>query len=95
MAFGLAWLLTLLVRHYALHTNLLDHPNDRSSHTVPTPRGGGVGIVLSFLAIILVVGMLGLIERRLMIAALGSGALVAVLGYVDDRSSLSHQVINK
>ena len=88
MAFGLAWLLTLLVRRYALHTNLLDHPNDRSSHTVPTPRGGGVGIVLSFLAIILVVGMLGLIERRLMIAALGSGALVAVLGYVDDRSSL-------
>ncbi len=87
-AFGLAWLLTLLVRRYALHTDLLDHPNERSSHTVPTPRGGGVGIVLSFLAIILAVGLLGLIEQQLMIAALGAGSMVAMLGFVDDRSSL-------
>ena len=29
--------------------NLLDMPNHRSSHSVPTPRGGGIGIVLSFL----------------------------------------------
>ena len=87
-AFGLAWLLTRLVRRYALHTDLLDHPNERSSHTVPTPRGGGVGIVLSFLAIILAVGLLGLIEQRLTISALGSGAMVAALGFVDDRSGL-------
>jgi Fuc2NAc and GlcNAc transferase len=87
-AFGLAWLLTLLVRRYALHTDLLDHPNERSSHTLPTPRGGGVAIVLSFLAIIIAVGLLGLIEQRLMIATLGAGAMVAVLGFVDDRSSL-------
>ena len=83
-----SWLLTALVRRYALHTNLLDLPNERSSHTVPTPRGGGVGIVLSCLAIIFVVGLQGLIEQWLMIATLGSGAMVAVLGFVDDRSSL-------
>ena len=56
-----------------MHTNLLDMPNRRSSHTVPTPRGGGVGIVLSCLAIIFVLGLLGLlglIEQRLMIAPL-------------------------
>ncbi len=28
----------------------LDRPGQRSSHTVPTPKGGGVGIVLAFLA---------------------------------------------
>jgi len=86
---GTAWLLTLVTRRYALHTNLLDMPNRRSSHTVPTPRGGGVAIVLSCLAIIFVVGLLGLIEQRLMIATLGAGAMVAVLGFIDDRSSLS------
>ena len=37
--------LTGLVRRYALHRGMLDVPNARSSHTVPTPRGGGVAIV--------------------------------------------------
>ncbi len=27
---------------------LIDTPNDRSSHTQPTPRGGGIGFVLAF-----------------------------------------------
>ena len=31
--------------------NLLDVPNYRSSHSVPTPRGGGIGIALTFLAV--------------------------------------------
>ncbi|WP_270938662.1 glycosyltransferase family 4 protein [Falsiroseomonas oryzae] len=33
---------------------VLDHPNARSSHVRPTPRGGGVGVVLAFLAGMLV-----------------------------------------
>lgn len=36
------------VRHYALRTALLDIPNERSSHTQPTPRGGGLGFIISF-----------------------------------------------
>jgi UDP-N-acetylmuramyl pentapeptide phosphotransferase/UDP-N-acetylglucosamine-1-phosphate transferase len=31
---------------------LLDIPNDRSSHTIPTPRGGGLGFVIAFLGTI-------------------------------------------
>ena len=27
---------------------LLDIPNDRSSHTQPTPRGGGLGFIIAF-----------------------------------------------
>ncbi|HAJ28086.1 MAG TPA: hypothetical protein DCG53_12730, partial [Syntrophus sp. (in: bacteria)] len=33
-----------------MRLSLMDWPNDRSSHSVPTPRGGGIGI---FLAVIL------------------------------------------
>ncbi|HEV7266914.1 MAG TPA: undecaprenyl/decaprenyl-phosphate alpha-N-acetylglucosaminyl 1-phosphate transferase [Falsiroseomonas sp.] len=29
---------------------ILDHPNTRSAHARPTPRGGGVGVVLAFVA---------------------------------------------
>ena len=31
--------------------NLLDIPNDRSSHSQPTPRGGGLGFIIAFAAI--------------------------------------------
>ncbi|MCT7983625.1 glycosyltransferase family 4 protein [Laspinema sp. A4] len=33
--------------------NLLDIPNDRSSHSQPTPRGGGLGFILAFATITL------------------------------------------
>lgn len=84
----MAWLLTGLVRRYALRTNLLDHPNARSSHSVPTPRGGGVAIVVACLLLTTLLGALGWIEAPLLWATLGAGGLVAVLGYLDDRSSL-------
>ncbi len=38
--------LTALARYYALRRDLLDHPGQRRSHAVPTPRGGGIGPVL-------------------------------------------------
>ena len=41
-------ILTGVVRRYAMRRHMLDIPNARSSHTIPTPRGGGVGIVISF-----------------------------------------------
>ena len=49
----LAALLTLIIRRSALHKQLLDIPNDRSLHSVPTPRGGGAAIVLVFIAAII------------------------------------------
>ena len=46
--FLLSALATGLIRYYALTKNILDVPNQRSSHHIPTPRGGGLAIVLSF-----------------------------------------------
>ena len=36
---------TWRARHYALRGNLLDQPGERRSHSVATPRGGGIAIV--------------------------------------------------
>ncbi|MEP6739533.1 MAG: glycosyltransferase family 4 protein [Caldimonas sp.] len=80
--------LTSSVRRYALHADLLDHPNARSSHTVPTPRGGGVAIVASYLSLVVVFALAQQIDARLTAALLGSGILVAVLGFIDDRKPL-------
>jgi Fuc2NAc and GlcNAc transferase len=83
-----SWALTSSVRRYALHADLLDHPNARSSHTVPTPRGGGVAIVASYLSLVAVFALAQVINARLAAALLGGGALVAALGFIDDRRPL-------
>jgi len=83
-----SWMLTSSVRRYALHADLLDHPNARSSHTVPTPRGGGVAIVASYLSLVAVFALARAMDIRLAAALIGSGVLVAVLGFIDDRRPL-------
>ena len=85
VACAASWALTSSVRRYALHASLLDHPNERSSHTVPTPRGGGIAIVGTFVGSLAILAAAGAIERPLAAALLGAGLLVAVLGFVDDR----------
>ena len=84
-----SWALTSSVRRYALHTDLLDRPNERSSHTVPTPRGGGVAIVVSYLLLVVVFSLWDPENGRLAAALLGGGGLVALLGLIDDRRPLS------
>ena len=46
---ALAFVFTGMMRYYALSRNIMDVPNARSSHSVATPRGGGVAIVLALL----------------------------------------------
>jgi len=81
--------LTGRVRQYALRHDMLDRPNERSSHERPTPRGGGLGF-----SVLLLVSM-GLLlvafpeSRNLWIGLLGGGAGVASIGWLDDRFSLS------
>ena len=43
-AFALSYVGVAVIRRLALRRGLLDVPNERSSHIVPTPRGGGVAI---------------------------------------------------
>ncbi|WP_374439614.1 MraY family glycosyltransferase [Pseudomonas panipatensis] len=72
------------VRRYALARSVMDIPNERSSHSVPTPRGGGVAIVLSFLLALPVAWGIGLIDARTSLAFLIPGAFIALIGFVDD-----------
>lgn len=86
---GASLLLTWVLRRYALTRSLMDIPNDRSSHSVPTPRGGGVAIVLSFLSAIPFLG--GVVEMPwpYIWALWGGGALIAVVGFLDDHGHIA------
>jgi Fuc2NAc and GlcNAc transferase len=87
-AFAISFLLTRAVRETALAHGLLDVPNERSSHAVPTPRGGGVAIVVGSICALVALLAVGAISRDLFVAATGGGLAVAVVGLVDDRRPL-------
>lgn len=86
---GVSLLLTGVLRRYSLAHSLMDVPNARSSHSVPTPRGGGVAIVLSFLAALPLLAVLGFLAWPVMWALLGAGAWVAVVGFLDDHGHIA------
>lgn len=89
MCFIVALGITAWLRRYAVMKAIFDMPNARSSHTVPTPRGGGLAIVVVFLLATLGLYGIQMIPLSLMLALVGGGALVAAIGYCDDRRSLA------
>ncbi len=87
--FLLSFLLVVIIRQYSLSKSLLlDVPNARSAHSIPTPRGGGLSFVICFLISILFVWHHRFIESSFASALLAS-SVVALIGFVDDNYSLS------
>lgn len=81
--------LTGLLRRYALAHSLMDIPNARSSHDVPTPRGGGVAIVVVFLLCLPVSGAAAGVAGEVLIAISGAGGLAALIGVLDDHGHVA------
>jgi Fuc2NAc and GlcNAc transferase len=82
-------LMTAALRRYALARSVIDIPNARSSHTVPTPRGGGVAIVVSFLLATVVLMATTVEHINVLVALGGGGALIAVIGFMDDHGHIA------
>lgn len=76
-------------RWHALRHGLLDQPGERRSHSVPTPRGGGIGIAIAWLAGAAAMGVLGILPKPLAVATIAGGLLVAGAGFADDHRPLS------
>ncbi len=80
-------LLTALIRQYALRRNVLDIPNQRSSHVTPTPRGGGLAIVIAFylaVAAMFLGSQIDVVTLVILLAAMP----VAVIGFLDDHTPI-------
>ena len=84
-----SWVLTGLLRHYALTKRLMDVPNERSSHSIPTPRGGGVSIVVTFLMGLTFLWVMSFLEDMPFIALLGAGLGIAIIGFIDDHGHIA------
>jgi Fuc2NAc and GlcNAc transferase len=88
VALLLAAVLTGFVRTHALQGGILDVPNERSSHVVPTPRGGGIAIAAVILLGVLLAIVFGIVKVASGLALFAGGAIVAAVGYWDDRRGL-------
>lgn len=82
-------LITAGIRLVLVRRGLLDFPNSRSSHLIPVPRGGGVGIVVVFLSSVVWIHSRHLIPVRLAWALIGGGLAIAIAGFLDDHFKLS------
>lgn len=80
--------LTWIARRRAIARGLLDVPNARSSHTLPTPRGGGVGFVSVILTSMLILKLSGSLISEIVVGLAACSGAIAVVGLVDDRRGL-------
>jgi len=76
-------------RHSDVALKTLDIPNDRSSHIVATPRGGGVAIVLATVTGLVILGGVGALRWELVAGMVGGGMLVAIIGFADDYGDIA------
>jgi Fuc2NAc and GlcNAc transferase len=83
-----SWGLSELLLMYARRSGLLDVPNERSSHAVPTPRGGGLAIVVCTLVAVLIMDLKGQLSSGYAVPIIVGGGLVAMVGALDDRRGL-------
>ena len=80
VAAAVAWLLVPFVERLARRVGALDYPNERSIHTVPTPKLSGLAILIA----VLVAGFLFLPWVPLTRAILAGAIVIAVVGAIDD-----------
>ncbi len=64
--------------------NIIDHPNERSSHSKITIRGGGI----IFLVAIIISGFL---NQQYLIPMIGA-SIIGIISFVDDRITLSSRI---
>ena len=86
MAAGLAALLTGRLTRLLRRQQILDRPNDRSSHTEPTPRGGGLAVMAAILLVWLPFGWWFGDARGVWLV--GGAVVLSAVSFADDVRTL-------
>ncbi|NVO11246.1 MAG: glycosyltransferase family 4 protein [Bacteroidales bacterium] len=83
----LSLLLTYILRIISIRHKIIDIPNERSLHDIPTPRIGGIAIVITWYLGISILFLFKILEQNLYFALL-SGSLLAIVSLIDDLINL-------
>ena len=88
LLFVMAVLGTAALRRYAMWRQLFDLPGERRSHSVATPRGGGMAIVAAVLLGCLLIALLRPAAAMPMLGFAAGLIVVAGIGWWDDHKPL-------
>ncbi len=83
--FAATFVVLRILRRYAI----FDHPNTRSSHTLPTPRGGGIAIMVTLMPIWAMVSSNGTVPTAELLIIIASVVGLAGMSWLDDIGDLS------
>ncbi len=86
--FILSFFLTYFIKNYAIKKSLVAQVNERSSHTVPTPHGGGIAIAITWFIGLVYLFFTSQIETNLFYALL-IGFIISIVSFFDDLYELS------
>ena len=83
--------LTHFIKNYYTKNALVDEINERSSHSVPTPHGGGIAIAVVWFAGLIFLYLNDSIDTSLFYALM-VGVVISVVSFFDDLYELSAKV---
>lgn len=89
--FLLSFSLTYLIKNHAIKNSLVAEVNERSSHSVPTPHGGGIAIAVTWFAGLTYLFIKQDIDHSLYFALM-TGSVISIVSYFDDLYELSAKV---
>jgi Fuc2NAc and GlcNAc transferase len=87
----LSFTLTYLIKNYYIKNAILEEINERSSHTVPTPHGGGIALSITWFVGLVYLNFTNQIDSSLFYALL-VGVIISVVSFFDDLYDLSPKV---
>lgn len=89
--FLISFFLTYFIKNYAIKKSLVAQVNERSSHSIPTPHGGGIAVVITWF-----IGLIYLYFNEqidsILFYALILGVIISVVGLVDDIVELKPKI---
>lgn len=87
-----AFFSAMLLTKFMIRFRIMDMPSDRSSHAIPTPRAGGVAVIISvlmFLVGVCIAYPQFIITYKEFLVVIGCAFGIGVMGLIDDIRSLS------
>lgn len=89
--FLISFLFTYFIKNYMIKKSMVATVNERSSHTVPTPHGGGIALSITWFIGLFYLYFTEQLEQNLFFALL-VGAIISVVSFFDDIYELSPKI---
>ncbi len=87
----LSFFLTYFIKNYYIKNAFLDEINERSSHTIPTPHGGGIAIAITWFIGLVYLNYINQIDT-ILFYALFLGIFISIVSFFDDLYDLSPKI---